>query len=512
MNNPRLGQTVARGATAMVGVTLLAKVLASAGQFVLAFYLVESDFGQWALALSLADMFGLVNKLGLREILTNRQKHVDQWMNPAIWAATLGGVMTLLILVAMAPWSPKLFHSASPGFPPLLIIAGVGVATSGLNEVFQARLALDFRFGLIAKVTAAEGFVRIVAQVILSMLGMGALGLVLVRSLTWTAQAITLGLFVRPKIRRRPEWNRFREASRDTKNIFLTRVAEVGIRRGDVVVLGMFAPDSVVGVYFFAFGLSTQVIMLLAQSLTGALSAGLSKLQDDVPRMRDAFLSVVRLVSFVGVPLLVVESATASPVLRMIYAEKWAEAIVPLQILSISACFSIAGWNNAAVFTARGLFRRQLVFKIVASTVYLTTMLVSAWFGGILAVAWATLGFRICFLPAQVVVATGGGWRAMVESILAVLRPLSVAGTGALLAIWFTRLVDPQLVQLADFAGEQSARAVEFERFVLIGSFTLLWYWVGSRMLLRRSYREFAARVRTILPARIAKQIPDWLL
>ncbi len=511
MAEPAIGKAVARGATTLAGVTILLKVLATLGQFVIAVYVADTEFGLWALALSLADMFGLVQKLGIREVVTHRQKRIDEWVNSAFWASAIFAVVTVLIIAAIAPFMPDLLHS-DERLTVLLIVAGFGVASSGFAELFQAKLSLDFRFGLIAKVSAAEGVVRVVAQVILSILGMGALGLVLARTVTWILQVVVYGIAARPAIKRSPELRLWREAASDSGHIILTRLAEVLIRRGDVILLGMFATDAVVGVYYFAYNLSTQVIMLLSQSIMGVLSAGFSKLQDDLERLRAAFFTSIRVMSFISVPLLVIQAATCGPLLRLLYVDKWESAVVPLQILSVASCFSAAGWNTTAVFTARGLFRRQLVVRVVGGVLFLAVMISAAMTGDPVALASGALLFQAVYVPLQITTATGGGFRAIRESVLSVLRPFVVAGSGALLAIWLTHLVDPQLTMLASHAGEHAGRMAEFLRFFVIGTISSVWYWAGARLVLRGTYGEFAQRMRTVLPARMSMRIPGWML
>ncbi len=511
MSERAIGRDIARGATTLAGVTILLKVLATLGQFAIAVYVADEEFGLWALAISLADMFGLAHKFGIHDVVTHRQKRIDQWMNPAFWASGVFAVVTVLIIAAIAPFSPALFGS-DESLAVLLLIAGFGVALSGFAELFQAKLSLDFRFGLIAKVSAAEGIVRVVAQVILSAVGMGALGLVLVRTVTWILQVIVYGIAARPVVRRSPELRLWREAASDSGHIMVTRIAEVLIRRGDVILLGMFAADAVVGVYYFAYNLSTQVIMLLSQSIVGVLSAGFSKLQDDLERLRAAFFTSIRVMSFISVPLLVIQAATCGPFLRLLYVDKWESAIVPLQILSVASCFSAAGWNTTAVFTARGLFRRQLVVRLVGGGLFLAVMVSAATTGDPVILAWGALAFQAVYVPLQITTATGGGFRAIQESVLSVLRPIVVAGSGALLAIWITGVLDPQLVQLGTHAGEHAGRAMEFLRFILIGMISSVWYLAGARFVLRGTYNEFAKRMRTVLPTRMSDRIPGWML
>lgn len=494
----------------MAGVTLVTKLVATLGQLVIAAFVLEGEYGIWGLAISLADTFGFVQKLGLREVLAYRQKQVDEWINSALWAAGAGGLMTLLIVLAVAPFTPTLYDT-SPGLVAAFIVLGFGATMQGYIEVFKTRLALDFRFGYIAKVSVTEGVVRICFQMLLSILGMGALGLVLVRAVTYVGEALLYGIAVRPKIKRTPQLSLWKKALPDSSLIFTTRMAEVGIRRGDVLLLGLFAPDAVVGVYFFAFGLSTQIVMLLAQGLIGVLSAGLSKLQDDVERLRRAFFSVVRQISFVGVPLLVVQAATCAQLLRLLYVDKWEAAIVPLQILSVQACFIIAGWNTAAVFTARGLFRRQAVIKVSGGVLFLAVMVWSASTESPVVVALAALVFRMVFVPLQIAFATSGGWKAVSETILAVLRPFNVAGGAAIAALLLTEAAAPLIESVSSLADSQAFRLEQILELVLIASVTMLLYWVGAKTLLKSTYEEFSARIKPVLPARVLKLVPSWV-
>lgn len=511
MSDPGFGRSMARGASAIVGVAFVTKLMAMLGQFVIAAYLSESEYGLWGMALAMADAVGMVQFLGVRDILTNRQKRVNEWMNAAFWITACAGLVTVLLAAVLAPLSPGLFN-ADASLGPMIMLATVAVVVSAFSEIFQGKLLLEFRFGVIAKVSVVEGLVRVIGQVAAAALGFGALGLIFVRLVTWTSQTVVCGILARPALKMTPDLALWREASRDISNIFVTRVAELVMRRGDVLMLGFFASEAVVGVYYFAYGLSLQITVLICQSLTGVLSAGLSKLQDDLPRLRKAFFSAMRMLSFIGVPLLVIQAATCGPGLRMLYLEKWEEAILPLQILSISACFSLAGWNTTAVFTARGLFRRQKYVRIISGLCYLLTMTIAATWQSALVVSVAQLIFVALYVPLQITVATGGGWLAVRESMLTVFRPFAVVASGAALALWLTDAIDPAVVRLAAHAGEHAARASELVRLVVVASLTGLWYWVGARLLLKRTYAEFAQRVRQILPDRLSDRVPGWLL
>ncbi len=521
MADATLGRSVARGATILMGVSLFGKVLATFSQLILAALLLDTDFGLVAITIAVTDIFGITQKIGIREMLMSRQDRLEHWMNPALWAAAAGGVATILVLSIASLVAPRVMGTSAE-LTPLILVSSVGAAAFGFVLTLEARLAIDMRFRALGTIQTGEVLARTMLQILLAFAGFGAMSIILPRTVTWVLQAITLAGVVRPKLQARPEIEKWKEASSDSKNLFAMFTAQVAVRQGDYFILGLFASTAQVGAYFFAFNLSTQAVMLIAQSLTSALASGLGKLKDDRERQIRAFQNAVELISFVAVPLLIMQAVAAAPLLTGLYGEKWEEAIVPLQILSIAACWSAIGWNCQAMYAATGRFRYQRIVVISGSVFFVTLITLLAWLGDAVTVSIGVLIFRAVYIPVQIATASYGRVSAAVRSVGFMMGPLMVAGIAAVPSILLGVVAqDSAAPVFADWAadgalngvlGERGERAAMLLRvFVMSVSLGLL-YALLSRVILPGTYGRFRQRVRTVMPSRVERRVPGWLL
>jgi len=499
-NEPHLGKAVARGAGAMLAISLLTKALGFGGQLVLAALLVPDDFGLVALAIGLIDTCGIVQKLGLREMITHRQRRLTRWISPALWIAGAGGLLSASLLVGLSFLAPTIFDADS-SLTLLIIVGAIGNAQLGVIETLESALAARLRFGPIARIRVGEVILRTGLAVLFAASGFGAMSLILPRPIVMFLHATALWITVRPRVSRTPQLRRWRLMIADSSKVFFSHTAQVLIRQGDRLLLGLFVGEALLGAYFFAFGLSTQGVILLVQSLTGVLAAGLSKLQDNPSRQRRAFLDAIGVIALVSVPLLAIQSASSEALLQLLYKERWAEAIAPLQILSIGAAISAIGWNNNAMFVARGKFREQLIMSWIGAAGFLSVITTCAWFGSPIAVAWGVVGFRAVYVPISLTIAAGGGGKTLMCALGAALGPGLVAAISILPAWWLGHTVGA--------SGEPLALSAEIAIIVSLGSAL---YWLLARLLLRDTYARFGARVRTMLPGRVASRVPSWAL
>lgn len=504
----------------MVSVSLFGKVLATISQFLLAGLLLDTEFGYVALTIAMADTIGIVQKIGLREMLMHRQGALGEWLNPAMWAAAVGGLATLLLLLAVAPIMPWIFDS-SRELVGLTAVASVGSGAFGFILVLEAVLAIQLRFKTIGAIQTGEIFARITMQIALAFMGFGAMSIILPRTLTWLFQAIALVLVVKPKLLRRPELKKWRQALPDSSNLFLVITSQVAVRQGDYFLLGLFAADAVVGAYYFAFNLSTQAMMLVAQSLTSVLASGLGKLKSDTKRQVEAFLSAQELISFVAVPLLILQAVAAGPLLTGLYGDKWEQAILPLQILSIAACWTAVGWNCQAMFAATGRFRQQRIVVISGMVGFVILICLCAWLGDAVTVALGVLAFRAVFVPVQIAVAAYGRVAVAMRSILYMLGPMVVAGIASVPAVLLGAVVRDEVAQtigewfggssLESFVGANGMRGAMIVQVVLMFVVVGVLYNLLARILLRETFASFSSRMRAVLPARVLKMVPSWV-
>jgi PST family polysaccharide transporter len=190
-----------------------------------------------------------------------------------------------------------------------------------------------------------------------------------------------------------------------------------------------------VGVYYFAFNLSLQTAMLLALNLDAVLMPVLSKLKDDVPRQRDAFLSAARAVALVGVPVCFLQAAVAGPAIRLVFDPKWYGAVHVLQVLSVGMALRVVTHPAQTLMRAQGRFATLTWLNAIGAIAFVAvTAVAAAGASDATAAAWVALavaGFFAVEGPGYALAAirpAGGTWRD-VTGIYAV--PLGLAAAAA---------------------------------------------------------------------------------
>jgi PST family polysaccharide transporter len=129
---------------------------------------------------------------------------------------------------------------------------------------------------------------------------------------------------------------------------------------GDYLMLGRFHSERVLGIYFFAFNLSMQSMILLALNMEGVVFPALSKIRHDPGAQHRLLMQTVRSVGLLGVPACLLQAALAAPGIWAVFDPKWAPAIPVLQVLSIGMAFRIIGWPAGSMLLAQGRYKTMV--------------------------------------------------------------------------------------------------------------------------------------------------------
>jgi PST family polysaccharide transporter len=103
----------------------------------------------------------------------------------------------------------------------------------------------------------------------------------------------------------------------------------------DQLVVGNVLGATALGFYVLAFNLSQWPVSVFSQPVRSVAPAAFARLQDDPPTMRRAFLSTSRLLTGVTLPICLLMSGAAEPLIRFVYGPAWAPAAQALRWLAV---------------------------------------------------------------------------------------------------------------------------------------------------------------------------------
>lgn len=399
----------------------------------------------------------VIRNTGIQQILVQRHKHFRRWANPAFWFELAGSVATVLMLLLLAPAAGAVFHS--PALIGLILVIAAAAPLSPWYVVPSAKLMIDMRFRALAVVNIGYNLAAMAISILLAWWGFGAYSFVIPLPAAGLIRAVWLWRLAKPPVRLRPQTRRWKFLVADSGYLMGTGFLGALILQSGNVALGLFCPKAVVGQFFFAFNLSTQIWQLLAQNLGSVLLPALAKLQEDRPRQVAAFMRASRLLAFVGVPLSLLLAVIAKPVILMVYGSKWLPAVPVLEILAVSMALSLPSSLAYTALQSQGRFRTIFIFNASFLPGLMAAALVGAHLSGAVGVSIGWLAANLFSSPLWV--RTFGGTAIDLRSLLGLyLRPLAASAVSlapAAVAVWWWRGIATQYTTQALLAAASLA-------------------------------------------------------
>jgi PST family polysaccharide transporter len=331
------------------------------GFIVLGWLLLEQDFGLYALAMTIAAAAALIERIGITTILVRRYRRFDRWANPALWMSVAIGIAAGAVMAAVAPLGERFYEAE--GLTGLILVVALSMPLIAVSGVPEARLQAQLRFRLLATIRFGLLAGIMLLTILFALLDFGPYSFVIPRPIMQAIRLIILWWVARPPVRWSPQLRRWRYMLTDAVMLGIFNASTFVQNHCDVIVLGFFHTDRVVGLYYYAIRLSQRAVVMLTLNLRDVLFPALSSIQDDPARQVVGFLRASRLMALVGVPACLLTAAIAEPGFRAALPERWAESVPVLQVLSLGSAFRLLGLPAFALIRAQGRFRWRWRFS-----------------------------------------------------------------------------------------------------------------------------------------------------
>lgn len=408
-----LSHKVTTGLAGLVLNTLLQKGLGFISQIMLAWFLTPEDFGLVGMAYSFSALASLLSAGSVKDVLIQRQAELDDLISPAFWMTLAMGIGSAMILAALAPACATWYDN--PHVAGLVLVVACIAVPTAMNVVPNALLEVHLRFKAVTVLNLAGSILLPVLTVVLAWAGGGAYSLVVPRLATIVLCAAIAWRISGLRICPSPEFSKWKSLIGSTTLVVLFGFVCSLIPQVDRIALGRFHGERVVGLYFFAFGLSTQIAALLATNLVTVLFPAIAKMQNDPQRQIQAALRASRCIAMIGIPLCLLQAAVARPAIDALFPSKWHDASPILMVLSVSLAGVLLVLPAHSLMRARGMFGTLCWISLAQLAAMASGSFVAAWLGGAVAVATTnalvSLAFAVWF-PLAAIRPYGLGWHA----------------------------------------------------------------------------------------------------
>lgn len=160
--------------------------------------------------------------------------------------------------------------------------------------------------------------------------------------------------------------------------------------QGDNIVAGRYLGADALGVYSRAYQIMVRPVGLIGDSIDKVLFPAMAARQHQRERLIEAFINGSKLISFLCIPLTALIVFSSKEIIFILLGSKWADTILPLQILTSGLLFRMGYKMGDCLTRATGnVYSRAVRQFIYAACVIIGCYIGSFW--GITGISFGTL-------------------------------------------------------------------------------------------------------------------------
>ena len=301
---------------------------------IIAHFVAPSSFGLVALASVAIVALTTLQESGLGLAVIQRRTDVERAAGTALVFTAIAAIVLYWSAFAAAPLLAHVF--SQPRLTDVLRVLALTVVIRGLGLVPGAMIERELAFAGRAKGDLGGVVVQALVAIPLAISGFGVWSLVAGQLAGQTIQSVTFWA-VTP-LRPSPRLFSFgilRELGRFGRHVTAANIVFFIDTNLDTATVGRLLGAADVGYYNMAWRLANLPATGIGYIVGRVMFPAYSMLQDDKAAFREAFLSNVRRVTLVSLPVGVGILVAAHPIVIGIFGERWEPAVAPLQILAV---------------------------------------------------------------------------------------------------------------------------------------------------------------------------------
>lgn len=343
---------------------------------ILARLLSPEDYGILAMPLVFLAVAQCFIDSGFSAALIRKPTLTEEDLSTAFYFNIGVGVVCYSALFLASPLIADFYHT--PILADLLKVTALATLFNPLCAVQQALLTRRIDFKTQAVISLSAAVVSGVAGLVMAYSGFGVWSLVCQQVGGYAIRTIMLWLLGR--WRPKKKWSResFRYLWGFGNKMLGAGLLDTTYNNIYPLVIGKFLSANDLGNYTRA----QQFATLPSSNLTGVLQRVtlpvLSSIQNEDERLAKNYRRILRLSAFLIFPLMLMLSALADPLIRILLTDKWEGCIILLQIMCFSMMWYPIHAINLNLLTVKGrsdlFFRLEIIKKTIGVCVMCFTI------------------------------------------------------------------------------------------------------------------------------------------
>lgn len=409
---------------------------------VLARLLEPEDFGLVAMVAAIAGLAPALIDLGMRDAVVQKSRISHDEISALFWLSVVIGGGLAAVTVLCGPLIAYFYHESQ--LEKIAQVWALLFILAALTNQHNALLRRALKFQTIATIDVAANVLGAVGAIMMALAGGGYWALVAKPLLTAFINLLGVLFCCRwvpgiPKLS-----DGVREMLRFGSYLTAFTIADYVGRAGDRVALGYTGGAKELGYYQNANVVYDNLLTMFVNPLHTVAVSSLSKLRDNVEKLRQSWFTALSSVTFFTMPAFIVLAVIAQDLVVLLLGEKWEYAGAILSVLSLRGPAHVVDRTQGWLHVAAGRADRWMRWGVLSSIVQLIALFCGLPFGTMgVAIAYTVATYVLC-VPA--VVYSGRTYEIATSNVLRAIGPqflgsLCAAGSGFLLRYtWLTEV------------------------------------------------------------------------
>lgn len=370
------------------------RLLQLAKLIILARLLNPSDFGLMGIALLTIATLETFSQTGFQAALIQKKENTKPYLDTAWTVLILRGFILFAILYLIAPYIAIFFKVQEAKL--IIQIIGVSVLFKALTNIgviyFRKELEFNKEFLYQFSATLADFFVAVPIALIFRNVWALVFGL-----LASNLVRLIMSYLIHPY---RPRFSLNLEKAKELfgfgKWVFGSSILIFLITQGDDAFVGKFLGITMLGFYQLAYRISNMPATEITHVISQVSFPVYSKLQDNIAKLKEAYLKILQVTTFLSFPIAGLIFVLASDFTRIFLGEKWMLMVPAMQMLALWGLIRSVGATTGPVFYGTG--RPKIATKLQFVQLILLIIFIYP-----LTVRWGILGTSLSVVFASLI-------------------------------------------------------------------------------------------------------------
>jgi O-antigen/teichoic acid export membrane protein len=358
-----LSQRAVRSGFWVFSLRIIQQLFNLARLIILARILAPHDFGLLGIALLTMATLDTFSQTGFQAALIQKKEDIKSHLDAAWTVLILRGLILFTILYLIAPYAAVFFNA--PEAKPIIQVIGLAVLLQAFTNIgvihFQKELEFNKEFIYQFAGTLADFIVAVSAVLILQNVWALVFGL-----LAGSATRCFVSYLIHPY---RPhlssDLGKAKELFGFGKWILGSSILIFLITQGDDIFVGKLLGVTALGFYQLAYRISNMPATEITHVISQVTFPAYSKLQDNLPKLREAYLKVLQLTAFLSFPIAGLIFVLAPDFTRIFLGEKWMPMVPAIQVLVFAGLVRSIAATTGPIFQAIGKPKIDTKLQIV---------------------------------------------------------------------------------------------------------------------------------------------------